>query len=96
MEDIDTCEKIFGPNINKLKGNILRTKLKAVVNDCIDISQGLKDTHQNIELFANTMYIQGQTFLLTISNKIRFIVIQDITDISIPILNQAFDKTFRV
>ena len=96
MEDIDTCEKIFGPNIYTLKGKILRTKLKAVVNDYIDISQGLKDTHQNIELCANTMYIQGQTFLLTISNKIRFIVIQDITDINIPILNQAFDKTFRV
>ena len=79
-----------------MKVNTVRTKPKSVVNYYVDILQELKDTHQNIELCANTMYIQGQTFLLTISNKIRFIVIQDITDINIPILNQAFDKTFRV
>ena len=37
MEDIDICEKIFGPNICTLKGKTVHTKPKVVVNYYIDI-----------------------------------------------------------
>ena len=70
MEDIYICEKIFGTNIYTLKVNTVRTKIKAVVNDYIEITQELKDTHQNIEPCADIMYIQGQMFLVAISKKI--------------------------
>ena len=66
IEDIDICEKIFGPNIYTSKRKMLRTKQKLVVNDYIGIPQKLKDTHQNIEFCSNIMYIQGHMFLLTI------------------------------
>ena len=35
-------------------------------------------------------------FLVTISKKIRFITIQEITDRKMTILNKEFDNTFRV
>ena len=33
MEDIDVCENIFGTDIYTLKGKIVCTKVKSVVND---------------------------------------------------------------
>ena len=33
MEDIDICEKIFGPDIYTLKGKRVRTKPISAVND---------------------------------------------------------------
>ena len=88
MEDIDICEKIVGPDIHRVKGKSVRTKPKAVANDFIEITQELKDTHQIIDICANTINIQGSMFLVTISNLIKFITIQDIIDNSITILNR--------
>ena len=42
------------------------------------------------------MYLQGQIFIVDISNIIRFTTIQNITDKNIPLLNRACDNTFRV
>ena len=67
----------------------MRTKPKSVVNYYVDILQELKDTHQNIELFVGLLYIQGQMFLITISNKIKLINIQYITARKIIILNKS-------
>ena len=39
IEDIDICEKIFGPDIYTLKVKTVHTKPKVVVNDYIDTSQ---------------------------------------------------------
>ena len=80
----------------RLKGGKVRAKPKAVVNDYIVIPQELKDTHQNIDLCVNIMYIKGQMFLVTVPNKVKSIMIQEITDMNITILNKSFDNTFRV
>ena len=96
MKGIDMCEKILDPDIYTLKGKTIPTKTKSVVNDYIYITQEIKDTHQNIELCAYIVYIQGQMFLVAISKRIICIAIQDIIDRNIPILNKAFDNTFRV
>ena len=96
IEDNDISKNIFGPNIYTLKRNTIRTKPKVVVNYYIDIPQEFKNTHQNIEFFSNITYMQGHMFIITISKIIKFISVQDITDRNIPILNKAFDKTFRV
>ena len=66
------------------------------MNDYIDITQELKDTHKNIEICAYIMYIQEQMFLVTVFKTIKFITIQDITESKIPIFNKAFDNKFRV
>ena len=76
MEDIDTCGKIFGPNIYRLKGNTVCTKPKAVVNDYINIPKRSNYTNQNIYICVNIMYIQGHAFLVTISKTIKTFTIQ--------------------
>ena len=76
MKDINICEKIFYPYIYTLRGKLLFTKPKAALNDYIDIPKELKNTHQNIELCANIMYISGQMFFVAIYKRIKFITIQ--------------------
>ena len=67
-----------------------------MVNCYINIPQELKDTHQNIEICAYIMYIQGKIILVTITKRIKFVTIQDIAYTKITILNKAFDNIFRV
>ena len=71
IEYIDIFGEIFGPDIYTLKVNTVNTKPKAVVDDYIDILQELKDTHQNIYIFDDIIYIRGQMFLLATSKTIR-------------------------
>ena len=96
MEDFEICDNIFGPDIHTLKIKTVRNNPNSVVGEYIGIPQELKDTHQNIELCANIMYIQERMFLVTISSRIIFVTVQDITDRKIPILNKSFDNTFRI
>ena len=70
MEDIDMCEKILDPNIYTLTGKPVRNKPKAVMNYYLYMPQELNDKHQNIEIFADIMYIKGNMFLITVSKKV--------------------------
>ena len=83
IEDIGMCEKIFGPDIYTLNIKTLRTKPKAVLNDNIEITQELKDTQMFFDHYADITYIQEQMFLFTVLNTIKFINIQEITDVLI-------------
>ena len=96
IEDIGIYEKIFGTNIYTLKEKTVLTKPKAVVNNCIDITQELKDKHQDIDPCDYIMYVQGQIFLVAITKTIKLNIIQEITEREITILNKAFGNTFRV
>ena len=76
IEDINVCEKVFGPDIYTLKGKTVRSKPKIAVKDYIEIPFELKLAHQGIELCADVMYIQKLTFLVTISKNLKFVTIQ--------------------
>ena len=96
IEDINMYEKIFGSDIYTLNGNTVCNKPKAMVNSYFNIPQELKNALQNIEICADIMFIQRKMFLVSISNTIKFIMIQKITERKIPILNKVFDNTFVV
>ena len=42
------------------------------------------------------MYIQGWMFLIAIPKTIKFIIIQDIKESSIPLLNKSLDDAFLI
>ena len=62
----------------------------------IIIPQQLNNTHQDIENFANIMYIQEQILFATTFKKTKFITIQEITKRKLPILIKLFYNTLRL
>ena len=62
IEDITIAEKVFGKDINSLKGKTTRSKSVPVVHDVIEIPPEIMQQHGNVELCADVVYIQGLTF----------------------------------
>ena len=58
VDDINIAEKVYGPDIGSLKGKTTRRKPKPVVKDYVEIQRELKETHQDVELAIDTMFVQ--------------------------------------
>ena len=80
MEDIRVAEKVFGKDIATLKGKSVRTRPIPKVSDIVKVPKAIKREHRDVELCADVMYIQGLTFLTTISKRICYRTIEYIPD----------------
>ena len=96
IEDVRIAEKVFGKDIATLKGKSVRTKPTTTVTDVIDVPKALRREHRHVELCVDIMYIQGMTFLTTISKKICYRTIEFIPDRSVNSLCKALDTVFRI
>jgi hypothetical protein len=70
--DIDMAVQIYDPNVASLKGKTTRVKPTIVVEDVISIPPELLDAQRHVELHIDTLYINGMTFLTTISSHICY------------------------
>ena len=57
IQDVMIAEKIFGPNMSRLKGKSTRQKPKPVKEDLIEIPKELLEKHHDLELCMDTMYM---------------------------------------
>ena len=94
IEDIKIWLKIFGDNVHALKGKSTRRKPRVVVNDYVEIPKEFIEAHKGVILFVDVLYIDGVTFLLTLSKNIRLITIWYIKDRKEETLLEAVDETF--
>ena len=94
MDDIKTWLNICGKDVCALKGKTTRPKPNAAVNDYVEVPAELIEAHKGIELCADILYIDGVTFLTTISKNLHFITIRYIPNRTKGALLEAFDKTF--
>ena len=94
VEDINICEKIFGPDVHALKGKSVRKKPRPVIDDYVEIPKELIRAHQGIVLCADVMWIDGVPSLLTISKNIKLHTIRYIESRTQTTLLEALDDTF--
>ena len=94
IEDINICEKIFGPDIYALKGKSVRKKPKVVVNDYVEIPPELIKAQQKVTMFADIMYIDGVPLLATLTENIRVATTTHLINKEAPTLMEALDAIF--
>ena len=96
VEDVRVAEKVYGKDIATLKGKSVCTKPIPKVHDVVKIPSSMKKELRKVELNADIMYVQGQTFLTTISSKICYRTVEYIPDRSESALCRAFDNVFQL
>ena len=72
LEDINIAERIFGPEIGRIKGTTTRTKPTPVTSNYIEIPEELMNNQKNVTLCIDTMYVNGIAFLTTVSRNLQY------------------------
>ena len=72
LKDIDIIEKIHRKDILSIKGKTTRKKTESPEVTYIPVPENILNIHKNVILCADIMYINGLTFLTTISENICF------------------------
>lgn len=74
-KDVKIAEAIFGPAIAALKGKSTRPKTKPVIKDEIKIPKEIKETHKDIELCIDIMFVNGMKMLTCIDRQIKYRIV---------------------
>ncbi len=94
--DIDIAEKMFGPDISTAKGKTTRKQLLPVVDDYIEIPKELISSQRDVILCLDGMYVNGLTFLTTISKNMYYSTAQYIAKQKSDIYQDAIEHVLRI
>ena len=71
-QDVDCATKIYGPSLTNLKVKTAKKTPLLVVTDCIKAPSEILNANKNVQLEADTMFVNKMPFLTSISRHIKF------------------------
>jgi hypothetical protein len=89
-------ERIFGPEVGSLKGKTIRQDPSKVRMTKTMLPPDVFDRNQETTVCADIMYINGITFFVTVSRKIKFGTIQDLSSRTKINVLRAMDRIFAI
>ena len=72
IEDIRNAERVFGPDLGRLKGTSTRKKPAPVIHDWVDLPAEITKNFHSLVLCIDVMYINQVGFLTAIDKTIKY------------------------
>ena len=76
FSDVKKSKLVFGPDITSLKGKPVRRKPASVVTDYIEIPREILESHKELEVSTDIMFINKIPFLVSISRRLKLTTIE--------------------
>lgn len=92
VEDVKNCFDIYGPPVEMVRGKM--TSKKAPVRDEIDI--GIKEERKIQAFTSDVMFVNSETFLVSIASPLELIVSSYIVSQSKPRLGEALQSQINL
>ena len=95
VQDVDVAFKIWGKNIQALKGKTTRTKPEVVARDLVKVPTKLLNLHKEVFLTADIFFVNKIPFFLTLSRKICFTAVNHLANRKVPEIFKAFKEIYQ-
>ncbi len=96
LQDVNICEKIFGPSVAALKGKTTRQRMDPVVEHTVEIPRELLEAQKKVHLCFDVMFVNSIPFFVSISKHIHYRYGVHIKDNKEPELHRALKETIQV
>jgi len=94
-KDVETAERVFGPDVGTLKGKTVRKESPFVKNDLIEMPLEILERCQVLVLEIDLMFINGMPMLTSIDTTIKFRSLVPLKDQTAEELYKALDVVLR-
>ena len=92
VEDVNVALKIWGKNIVALKGKTTWSKPNTVARDSVKIPMDLLKLHKEVFLTLDIFFVNKIPFLLALSRKICFTMVNHLANRTVPQIFAAFKE----
>ena len=77
-QDVDCATGICGPSLANLKGKTTKKTPLPVVTDHIKAPPEILNANKNVQLEADTMFVNKMPFLTSVSRHIKFATVENL------------------
>jgi hypothetical protein len=95
VQDSDVALNIWGKNIATLKGKTTRRKTIPVAMDYVKVPLELMKLNKDLFLTTDIFFVNKNLFFLTLSRKITFTAVNQLTDRTVPQIFKAFKEIYQ-
>ena len=95
VEDVNVSLKIWGKNIADLKVKTTHCKPSTVAGDSVKIPMDLLKLHKEVFLTLDIFFVNKIPFILTLSRKICFTVVNHLANRMFPLIFAVFKNFYQ-
>ena len=92
-QDADNAQKMWGKDVDALKGKTTRSKPDTVARDNVKVPVETLKLHKEAFLTADSLFVNKMPFFLTLSRKTCFAAVNHLADRKVATIFAAFKET---
>ncbi len=93
---ITNARNIFGKDLASVRGKTVQWAPTPVVGDYVAVPKGVIERNKTVTLAADVFFVDGITFLFTVSRNIKFITAEHVATCTAKSLSKHLDRIIQV